>query len=139
MRPSLVLVPLALGLVSGCSVLPDRATETFDPIPGTERVLALVQEEGGATRQVDLAPGTRRAAVRLDCLGDPDEGITVVVEHAGEAWSPCRSGSEPADTAGAITITTPSDLPSRVSVRVQAPRGSEWSVALDAGPALARP
>src|SRR4051794_16019654 len=136
--------PVLLGALTGALLLtacrpgPHEATRSFRLSPGDERVFeAYGQTATTAHHQITLEPGTRHVRVRIDCVNARGE-VTVDV-LAGNAVMPCSARTRrPAGVVG-LEWRTGFDGSRLAAVRVHAPRGAEWSVAVDAGPGAIDP
>lgn len=96
-------------------------TRTFDRYGQTEQRLSHV---------VSYPIGTQHVRVRTDCIGKGEIRVSV---FGGAIGSPCGDKSSPGGYIG-MSKSRPLRKVGSTRVRVRAPEGSQWSVAVDFGP-----
>lgn len=132
-RWSVAVVALAgCLLLPSCDDGPEGSARDFRLSPGDARVFEAYQQSVTTLhRRVDLRPGTRHVRVRIDCVNAG--GAVSVDVLAGKALMQC---TEDAATSSVVGLEWQRGLsgPRPAAVRVRAPKGAVWSVAVDAGP-----
>ena len=132
------VVGVAALVAGGTSVVVAHADEQpVDEDPGFRRSVgetrvfeAYRRSSTSAAATARVPAGTRHLRVRMDCIGTGEISVHV---DALTAAVPCQDRS---DSRGAIDFTKQraSTRSSKARVRVVAPRGSHWSVVVEAGP-----
>ncbi|MCX6407360.1 MAG: hypothetical protein NTV28_10620 [Propionibacteriales bacterium] len=121
-------VLLVLGLLLGACAQDPEPPRSF-PIIG-ERVWARFDDSGSVSETATANEPVRVVSVQLSCTGDSGDQELTVTTPLGTAGQPCpntsREGSISQSLADGTEPYPAGDLP----VRVDAPDGVRWSVAV---------
>jgi hypothetical protein len=128
---ALVLVPL----LSSCSHGEEHSAKQFDTVVTGKRLFEAYRQSKNATTTADVPRSTSELVISMDCVNSKGAISVALTNAAGLNASgdvPCTEESHPGGTDGAITIGLGSKHASpSVKIVVTAPKGSEWSAAVD--------
>lgn len=136
-RPlTVTLVLAALLSVTACSgseARPEPEVKTsFEQVKGEKRLVEEFDQRGEKSWTVRVSSGATGYRVRMSCVGGAkDSEVAVRLSDGWGTASPC----DPESTGSALVLLTdikPYARAAEVTITLTPPRGSRWSVAVDA-------
>lgn len=130
---SSVVAGLVAGLAGCGQAQPAAGPSGFGRSQAGETRVFQAYRQSRATRVVTvrLPAGTRHARLHVSCVGGT--GLLRVGVLGGEGAVPCGD-EEAASAVIGLSDRTARAAATTARVRVEGPRGSRWSVAVDVGP-----
>lgn len=123
--------------VSSCSSDTEHATKTFNTVVTGERLFEAYGETKNLTTTVSPPPTARQFILSMDCISPKGSiKITLTGRPKLKAFGeiPCGEKAHKGGPDGSIGIELskdPKEVPSQVEVAITAPKGGEWSAAVD--------
>lgn len=135
-RASAILsVVVLLPCVTSCSSGPEHAATKFNTVVTGDRLFEAYGQTEHVTKTVSPARTTRQFILSMDCIG-PKGSIKIALtgrpglKAVGDI--PCGEKANRGGPDGSIGIELgKNDVPPQVKVVITAPKGSEWSAAVD--------
>jgi hypothetical protein len=126
MKTTLALTCITILTLAACS--DDTEPAAVFKQDGT-RIFGAYDRSSNVTKQVTIPRGTQSLQLKMDCI-NPSGDIKV---EAGAGWGdvPCGEISEPEGYIG-LGAVEGKTFPTRQTIKVTAPAGARWSVAVDA-------
>lgn len=110
------------------------ARTSFEVNPQGERVFEAYRQTGTASKELTLPKGTMEVGVNLDCAGSQGT-LEVELSTAGSAGVDCTTSS--GRRGGIVNLAGDgSPLERKQTITITGPGDQEWSVAIDAVPAI---